>query len=572
MHQTYKYKRGLFPINLLRVLPVFLLLTIASLAAFSALNVYIVPVPQFAFILTMSCMFITMLGLVFSLIHIPLQNRVYSQLLPHGLVITIFSLSVIKLCTTGFSADDEIYSWNMWAIQHYQGQPASFQFTGAPYPQFFSYWIAGMYHALGTITAHSIPRLFLALPALLIPVSVIALAKISNWRVSVLISLVLIFAFRPILDKLGQGLADPLMSSAMILSAMLLISYAYEPKKTGWLWLAVICGVIASLTKQAGLIWACFSLPLTVAFGYSHYKWPRKTVLIACAGMLFAAIWPLWIAPTFINNPGVVSASMGSRSYFQQFVFAINKYLVTKPEVLLLFITCGLAVWRHAFLRLLFFSALMPMLLAWLVFGSYSMRLGMHVLALAGLLTACSLSTSMAARANADFEIQKHPIQLSNMFIAAIITILIFCVLVIRVFSLASQKDIDLKDGAKTTLRIQYGPESTKIFDPILKDGKKIWATSNYSYGAFYGRLPVSFPNYAIQPYNIDSVKKELLLFEADYAIYSGKVPYGPASELLKILAQKCPRALIPILQPPNQYNFVLYKVDRLALSKEVCE
>jgi hypothetical protein len=548
-----------------------LTLVIAASAALAALNVPVAIAPRSIFVIMAVATLMLMLTLVFGMIYAPLRDRAYHRLLPHAIVLLLFAISVIKLSITGFAADDEIYSWNLWAIQHFQGKTADFEFTNAPYPQLFSYWIAAIYHAMGTMIPHSVPRFFLALPTLLLGLAVVASARIANWRVAATVSLILIIAFGPVAIRLAKGLADPLMSAAMMVSVMLLIAYAREPRKLSWLWLSLACAVTASLTKQAGLIWACFSLPVAVAVGCVRYNWPRKALVLTLAAMFIAMIWPLAIAPIFTNNAGVISASMGGRSYVQQFGFAVDKYLVHHPEIALLLVICVLSVWRHAMLRLLLLVALLPMLLAWFIFGAYEIRLGIHVLALAGLLSVCALSAPAVQR-GIDAEPDRLPGRPAVAIAAAFATAGIFAALLFGVLLLAGKNGTDLGDGAKTTLRVQYGPDASPVFDRILRDKARIWTTGVYAYGPFYGRLPLALATDSVQPYTVASVKRDLLAFKADYAVYSGTNPSGPASELLKKLAQTCPAALTPVLQPPNQYDFILYKVDRPILSKESCE
>lgn len=560
-------------LNAQRYLLAWLMLVIAGSAAFAAINVPTAVVPRAIFTAMMFQVLVLVLVLIFNFIYRPLRDRNYPSLLPHGIVIILFSYSVIKLSITGFDMDDEIYSWNMWAIQHFQGQSADFQFTKAPYPQLFPYWIAALYHALDSITLHSVPRFFLAFPTLILGMAVVSLARISSWRMAAVVSLILIIAFGPVAVRLAKGLADPLMSAAIILSVMMLIAYARAPQKLGLLWLSVACAVIASLTKQAGLIWVCFSLPVTVAIGCWRYNWPRQALMLAVAAMLISLIWPIWIAPTFSNNPGVISASMGSRSYFQQIEFSVNEYMIRRPEILLLFIISVLAAWRHTLLRLLLFVAFFPMLLAWFIFGAYEIRLGIHVLALAALLSICALTVPApgVADGRCDLEPKELPHRLRAIFLAAAIMAGICGALLFGVLTLAAKIGTDLTDGAKTTLRVQWGSNAGPIFDRILNEKARVWTASIYSYGTFFGRLPVGLPVYSAQPYTILNVKKDLLSFEADYAVQSRQVPFGPASEFLNILAKKCPDALLPVLQPPNQKDFILYKVDRRALSKESC-
>jgi hypothetical protein len=545
-----------------------LLLAIACSAGFATFNVPQTLVPRVVFVAMMGLTCLLTLMLVFGLVYAPLRDRAYPQLLPNAIVIALFAISIIKLGITSFSTDDEIYSWNLWAIQHFHGQPASFYFTGSPYPQLFPYWIAALYQAFGTITIQVVPRLILALSTLLLGMAVIGLAKIASWRNAAIVSLILIITFGPVSIRLAKGLADPLMSAAMIVSVMLLIAYAREPQKFILLWLAVICAIIASLTKQAALIWACFSLPLTVGIGCWRYKWPKSALIPALAGLCLSAIWPLLIAPTFVHNNGVISASMASRSYLQQFAYAAHRYLIDRPEISLLFVICIFAVRRHAILRLLLATAFLPMLLAWFLFGAYEIRLGIHVLALAGLLSVCALTTSASvAGAARDRIFTPAPTRrIFMMVIAAFITAGVGLALWFGVSRLAEKNGVDLSDGGKATLRVQYGPNSKAFFDSLLHDKSRVWASNSYAFGPFFGRVPVAMPN--LPEASIDGVKKDLLTFSADYAIATEQ-PNVPASVLLTALAQKCPGALAPILQPPNQYGFTLYKINRLSLSKE---
>jgi len=130
----------------------------------------------------------------------------------------------------------------------------------------------------------------------------------------------------------------------------------------------------------------------------------------------------------------------------------------------------------------------------------------------------------------------------------------------------------NLKDGALSTLQVQFGQRSKPIMENILSNQARVWATSNYSYGSFFGRVPVGWPDYSIPNYSRDTVKSELIKFHADYAIYSGEVPMGPASNLLKELAENCPEALTPVLMPPNQKGFILYNVNAIILADPKCK
>ena len=67
----------------------------------------------------------------------------------------LFSVCIVlpaaaRLGTSSFEVDDEIFSWNLWGVQHARGEPHDL-LTGAPYPQTFPYLIAWSYQLLGSI-------------------------------------------------------------------------------------------------------------------------------------------------------------------------------------------------------------------------------------------------------------------------------------------------------------------------------------------------------------------------------------------------------------------------------------
>lgn len=557
-----------------------LLLVIGASAALASLNVPAVIVPRGVFVALAVLLVMLLTALVFGLVYFPLRERDYPRLLPNAIVLLMFLYAAIRLSTSGFWTDDEIYSWNMWAIQHFQGETASFMFTGAPYPQLFPYWIAALYQSMGGVAIQSVPRFFLSLPILLITLSTFTLVRIRTWRAAIFISLVLLLAFGPVVYRFTKAMADPLMSTAMIVSVMLLIAYARAPQKTALLWCSGACALMAAITKQPGVIWACFSFPVVVAIGCRRDGWPKKALLPAGTTFMAAAVWPLLIAPTFVRNAGVINASMAQRSYGAQFIFAVDKYLVGQPLILLLLLATVWMSWGHAILRRILLAALLPMLLAWFIFGAYEIRLGIHVLALGALLIISGLGmrgqalmAAVAAVAAVSPAVQPvaKPVAVSGrcaILSASIFTIAVFASILLITLKVASVKKVDLFDGAQSTLRYQYGDASAAVIARLFQEHGRVWASTGYTYGPFFGRVPVTMPRSAE---TFDAVRDDLLMFKADYAVHGGIHKNG-YTEVLKTLADRCPRAFEPILVPPNQYDFTMYKVTQSELSRGSCK
>ncbi len=540
-------------------------------ALLAAVHVLAFGVPRVLFVGMFAISLAYIAVVIFRLIDDPLERKTYPTLLVNSVVILLFSISAIRLATSSFAEDDEIYSWNLWAIQHFEGKQANFKFTGVPYPQLFSYWIAALYHAMGSTVIHSVPRFFLAITTLIAGLALVGSAKTHTWRSASITALILFVAIATNAPSYTKGLADPLMIASLALSARMLITYTQEPTNIPKLAIALACGVAASMTKQAGLLWM-LTLSILVLYGYLQLGWSKLTLVLTGIAVAVSVVWPLFIAPEFINNQGVISASMANRSYGQQLVFAANKYLIKHPELLMLFVATFIFSWKHKFLRIVFFVGFIPMMLVWFVFGSYSIRLGGHVVALAGVILVSALNfknVKLQPGKTTPANIPENPTLITIFSIA--LTVAYVSGLFFGIQWVAARIGTDLYDGAKTTLKIQFGDGSKDVIDKLLASNARVWTTSNYAYGPLYGRVPVGFPDYTNIGFNLDSLKKDILEFRSDYAIQSDMVAFGPASDLLKGLAQRCPDAFIPVLIPPNQKEFTLYKVVLENLALETC-
>jgi len=552
----------------------YVLLTIGVAAVLGAIHTNIVPVPQYLFVATLILTFAALAALVYSMVYLPLRNQAAYLLLPYGVAVGLFVIAAVRLASTSFAHGDEIYSWNMWAVQHYLRQAADYWYTGAAYPQLLPYWIASIYGALGTDVIHAVPRFFAAIPTLVFFLAILCSGAIRSWRMAALASFIAVCVWGPLLmrDQLPTALADPLMTAFFLASVVLLITYERQPRDLLPLYLAAACAVMGCFTKQPALLWGCLALPLVVAIGCLFRGWPRRALVIALAAAVLSLIWPLLIAPHFADNPGVIQRSIESRSYLDQLGYSAMKYLVQKPGLLVLFAASAIAVWRHWLLRLLWITALLPMLLAWFLFGSYNLRLGMHVIGLAALLLVAAIASPN--RGSREAPARSAPAKaMPAAAIAGLATLAVFAISVMGAWRMAAAKETDLADGNRTTFRTQFGPGSERIFDQLARSNARVWTTSNYSYGVLFGRMTVGRPAYRANPYGMPDLIGELKSFGAEYAIYSGTRPNGPASELLKALADRCPRALPPFLVGDREGGgFILYKVELSTLSAEGCK
>lgn len=550
-----------------------LLLSIVAIATLSALNVHGIEISRLIFLVSVVLTGALAFIVVFKLFSAFFEENNKFQIIPSAMVLFIFAIALIRLSTSGFDEDDEIYSWNMWAIQHFLGQLADFKFTGAPYPQLFPYWIGGLYQAMGGYTFQSLPRAFLSLPTLILAASLAITMKAHNWKSSVFVSIVIFFAIAPVIAWMARGLADPLMSAAMVLSALALYRYYQDPKDLYSLIIALVAGVISALTKQAGIFWACVSLPLFVIFGVYKWNWPRVGLIYCAIAMLGALIWPVLIAPTFVNNHGVIAASTEGRTIAQQMIFSFKEYILIRPYFIAIYALVIWALFKVAFVRVAFVVAVLPLLLLWFQFGAYTLRLGIHVVGLAALLATIGYSQVVRQGNLENLDQMEGKYNGRKIFLSTFIATILFLLgLFLGVIKIAEATAVDLFDGAKTTIRTQWGAEGVPIFERVMRDNEAIWVASTYAYGALYARANLIEPHRSNQSLTEETLGAELLKSGAHYVIYSELIPMQPYTDMIKSLISQCPQAFEPLLGPDNQKQFRLFKLNLKFLSTKSCQ
>ena len=494
---------------------------------------------------------------------------------PHQLII-MFNLLLmlyfsVILGSSSFNSHDEIYSWNMWAVQHFLGEPVDYYYTKSPYPQLFSIIIAYCYKILGNIELQlPVKALFAIFPFCLLTAIGLAPKEASYVNVARYFVLMLVLVFGTGLNKcFDRGLADPMMASALTVSVFLFLRYVCNTERTEQLWFSVICGIVAVYTKQPALIWVIISFPIISLISVSRNKLPF--IMIAAATILFIAglAWVSGSGSNFYSNQGVINASQHGRNLCEQLMFAINRYFVKRPLILLLLATSFISVIKTKKYRDIFFSLLMPSLLAWFIFGAYSLRHGIHVVSLAALLLT---TTGYKLPFSESFNIWK----LIGTFIQKKIVLLmvVLCFIVVVASVLEINKSIrkigdgfDLYSGGKNTIYKYFGNDAAYIHEKIYNNPDiLLWIPSNYIYGIFYGHNNIMRPNYdAFKQYNIESIISEIKEYRPDYLFYSTPlVAYGPGSSLLYELAEKrCPYLFEKVTSPRNRFGYIVYRLKK---------
>lgn len=493
----------------------------------------------------------------------------------HKFILTINLLLFLyfssSLGTSSFDTHDEIYSWNMWAVQHYLEEKPDYYYTQSPYPQQFPILLAYIYKFWGNLELQLPIKASLAIfPFCIFSAIGLVSQNVSANLLNYLLLLAMLFALN-LGTYLDDGLADPLMTSALLVSVYCFIMYTQQ-KQSPFLWLTLISGVVALYAKQPALIWALLTFPVLSLSNVLRKSLPNIT-LIACALLVLAAL--LWIygeGQNFYNNPGVINASQGNRQAFEQILYASKTYLWNKPLLTTLFIISLFSAIKSRRYLDLFLFLLLPSLILWFIFGAYSFRLGMHIVFLAALILAANNyadSSVLGLNRSINTCLQNY-----KLIIYSIFTLLVL-VLSLRNIPKAKAEygqEFSFYTGSKNTIHKYFGNDARVVFSEIYNQPEKVlWIPSNYIYGIFYGHNIVIRPQYTGNPslYDEKQLLSEIQLYKPNYLFDAGNyVAYGPASKVLRSLAKQCD-IFDKIATPPNKYNYTTYKLkEDIALLK----
>ncbi|MDO4682977.1 MAG: hypothetical protein Q4B17_09360 [Lautropia sp.] len=478
--------------------------------------------------------------------------------------------------TTASARHDEIYSWNLWAIQHWQGLPHDLSYTRAPYPQLFSYWQASFYGAQNGIESQLLPRLATAVPTWILVATffIVSAGRKPVWK-DMLIGALWIFLLIDTWHTLRMGYADPLAIAALSVSLLCVLRYDQSSSNPTWLVAAVLLGVMAAAIKQPGVIWACFCLPCLTLWRVLERQWPRSSltvVLLAAAGV---SGWLLLAMPDVADNDSVMRAAFRDRTVLDTVLLSIDRYLLQKPEVLLVFgTTVILSMKNPVWWRIVVFG-LLPFMGIWFTLGSYEYRHGVHLMWLSGILIATALNATRTGNQLAPTEprlpdsIQASVSPASGPRVGSaspampawLMAIAIVITTTGALLWTARQENRDISDGQRTGFSVQMEhPQAASFHQHVVDNQLPIWVTTQYTWGFFYGRVPIGRPTVESTPTQ-QWVREALLSLKAAYAISSGDYSWAEYSQLLVGLTQTCPDAFIAEFSSRDK-RYTVYRID----------
>ena len=481
----------------------------------------------------------------------------------------------VMLLLRGFDLDDEVYSWNMWAVQHFLGEPIDFSYTQAPYPQLFPKLLSYCYMLLGSVE----PQTAVKTALIIFPFAILtAMGLASNrneWKFLLLHLVLCLFVLRNVDLKhlFDDGMRDTMTAAAILASIYMLQLYRQRRDSIEYLWICLVCAIVAALAKQPGLVWALFSLPLLLAMDAFRRRDSWQSAALGLIPAMSAITWMLTEGRNFEDNTGVVSRSFAQRNILEQLWFSVDTYFIQEPAIAMLAVLAVISVFRAKRGRDILLLFVVPSLLSWFLFASYDMRAGAAALVVLGFLIAHG-NYGLGDRARSS-TVAIRPLA-AKYQVALVVLILVFA---LREAASTIEKQSSRDEGytvghsQRNNLVRLFGPEAQIVFDRVRNnEDARLWAPSHYVYGLFYGYSDVTRPASQKIAYTPKTLLEELRLENRNFATSSGDVPAGPGGQVLEQLATEvCPQLFTRIAGPDNVFHIMVYEIDSQRLNADEC-
>lgn len=494
-------------------------------------------------------------------------------------LLALSALWAVRLGTTGFDRGDEIYSWNLWAIQHWLGHDIDFYYTRAPYPQFLPVFLASTYELFGHFDYQMPTKLTLAILPLSAWYAIMVSPRSTCSGVAVLSAVLGLVLLVAVGREFSTGLADPLVASAITLTVYFFILFRRSPDQASLLYLSLTCGAVAIFAKQPGLIWSLLSFPLIVGLMVFRKKAQPSLLFAPFLLAALAVYWLLVPGQGFADNEGVTTRSLRGMEWYQVVWDSFLTWGVGKPLLLILLLGALFAVSRKRDNLDIYCLFLIPALLLWWIYGSYHLRLGAHTITVAALLIAASgypfanmvrISSKVASK----FSDRFAKSSLSGFMLFS----LVIAVAVSYERTNRYGPEFDWQKPSENALYLQMGESGREAFRLIAENPSNVfWVASNYVYGVFYGHVTVSRPVHISDGgYTVVDLLDQIMDERPDYLMDVGLTPvaFGPGSNRLHQLASDdCPFLFEPLFDVTDRAAYQLYRFvhdrEAIALCKE---
>ncbi|MEM9254258.1 MAG: hypothetical protein AAGA91_02360 [Pseudomonadota bacterium] len=474
----------------------------------------------------------------------------------------------------GFDKDDEIYTWNMWAIQHFLGEPIDFSYTVAPYPQLLPKLLSFCYMLLGDLEAqNAVKSALIIFPFVFF--SAIGVASSNNrWIFVLFYSLLMLFVLRDLNLKhlFDDGMPDTMMATGVCLSALYFLLFQAQPDKDEYLWLAALCASVSVLSKQPALLWAVASLPIMTASLLMKRDVRYRHLLISLIPAVIGIVWMLTEGRDFEDNAGVTDRSFAGRAYMGQLLYSVGLYFVRDWQLTFILLLGLIACFRRRGLLNVLILYTLPALVAWLLFASYDHRAG---------LPAIMTLILFIARSNYLFGVtagRAAGAQLRPVVVVGVSVCLLGLALQDALSSVAkhprkNDPGFEFGNAMRNNFVRMFSDDADRVYEALMLDEQAmLWSPTRFMYGLLYGYREVARPLHQDPSYSATELLQELRSSGSNFAASAGSVPNGRGGAVLEQLAKEaCPKMFELFAGPSNYIGVKIYRVDVELLNSDYC-
>jgi hypothetical protein len=365
-----------------------------------------------------------------------------------------------------------------------------------------------------------------------------------------------------------------MLAAAVITSLMLLLKYLADSTKKKYLFFAVLSGIVASLSKQPGLLWCYLVFPALIFTNCIVQKRKIEKFEIAALLLLFlpAGAWLLGAGSKFYDNEGVMIASINQDhvtlfALCKSFAGSIVKYFVLQPTLLLIFILAALASGRSIYRCMIFLTLMIPGFILWFTLGSYHVRLGLYLLVCCGLLIAADdyfENREWMKRLMEKFRYFSSIAPRKTAYFFLKVGIVIFLVesftRQINMHDFTSEHVYPLNAGLTNCYHF-FDNQAEFIYQNIFRDKKiKIYSAERYTTAIFYGNTQITpVPRQLIEEVVLDNLKT----YQPDYVFASFCSKDSPDCAVIQKIAATYPGLLTPIPMASAKWGVQLYQFNK---------
>ncbi len=483
-----------------------------------------------------------------------------------------FLLPLIFLAIySAFSQDDGLASWNYWAKLYYFSQTSEQSLYPTLYPSFLSV----AYQLLGSFEAQGVVKVLLVIFQFSILNAMVFSAKQINRHILAYICVAILVLF-PGDSRFGMyhfsisGYADPILAGVMAISVASFIAYSKESNRLS-LFIVVISAIAAAWTKQPGLLWAGFTLPIALIYKMVSSKKSAHFVdeiIALCASLAAVFYWAFNIGRHFYENQGVLGTSKAyyahggaSLTYPEVFLHSVWHYLIYQPPLLFLLVLASVSAFQQAYMKIILFSLVWVGFVLWFVVASYELREGLYLIAVCGVLIAANNYAAFSS-----WRLFKRVLvwflpRTKGLFILFAILSVLLSIVFVRLALNRVHNNIFPSQAGKTLFYNYFVDQPEKAYQTLYQDKSVlVGGVSNYENGLFFGQKKV-IGLYSTTP---EMMLADLQRTRVKYVFISPGISHEQFRAILA-LSLRCPKQVTKLDWGRTRSGYNVFQIDQIS-------